>query len=211
MALENSLTYSIDQNGKRLVITDSTGEYNTINNTTGWGVGDPPTSGSPQPYLKSILYAVLEITNPGGTLTTIDIITDLGITFSASTVLNDLIYEIDNADIGLSSSAMITDGEYKIVYKLSDNATYGLGNSVEITKYVGVYTEVENAVMCLIKEIYSEYTYNSCDNSYIQNLSGIWALFVQMQYAAWCGDMTAFTNILSTLNDLDEIQNTSCT
>ena len=207
MALELSLSYSQEDDLKRLVIQDITGEYNAVNNTTGWDIGGAHANNPP--YLDKVVYAKLIITDTNNDEVTIDIINDLGITFSDSTVIADLVYQIDNDDLGWDTDTEYPDGVYKIEYRVSNNLTWDTGgDDISLISYVGVYGQIERCILTAIRDIYLYY--DNCNSKYLDDVFEMYTLFIQLKNAAFCGDITNFENILTKLTYLKRIRNINC-
>ena len=199
MALTLDIYSKVKENGETLVIEDTTGVYST-SNTTGWGVGASPPVGSTQPYLKDISYAALTITPPTGDPVVIDIVNDLSITFNSDTIPSNLIYNITNTLMGVTTFA---DGIYKIVYNVSDGATMLLGNTATNTIYVGCFYNVEYEVLKHVHTLYQSYTnHAACTNEFLIDVQTMYIFLVNLKFAAKCGDMGAFTDILTTLQNI---------
>jgi hypothetical protein len=208
MALDLSLSYSQENDLKRLFITDSTGKY-SVANTTGWTFGAISVESNNEPHIKDIVYAKLIITDIADTETTIDILTDLAITFDSDTVESDLVYQIDNDDlVGWSTDTEFPDGIYKIEYRVGDDATWESGNYSSLISYVGVYGQIEACVLQAIKNIYLYY--DNCNSKYTDDVLRMYSLFIQLKNAAFCGDITSFENILAKLAYLKRIRNINC-
>lgn len=91
-------------NCSTLSFVETTGAYNSLSNTTGWGTPNEATSDATS--------AVLTIQNPSGTIYTIDLFATT-LFPTTNTVLE---YEIPLTSIGLTASSQIEDGVYIFTY-----------------------------------------------------------------------------------------------
>jgi len=204
MALDLELTQRVDNNGKRLVLTDVTGAYNAVSNTGGWHFGAGP-AGANTPYIEDVVYATVTITDTSGSSVELDIINTLGITFDATTAAEDLVYNISNTHMGYSTSTTFADGIYKLVYKVSDGAGY-TGNKAEKTFFIGLYYDVELALFKNVYRVTDYYNCNRANNQYVNDVKSYWLLFQGLKHSAKCGDMGAFQATLDTLTSIADIQ-----
>jgi hypothetical protein len=90
-----------------MTISDVTGIYDSINNTTGWG--------TPNPAKSSITSATIEITAPGpGQITSTGFDVTSVVVASSSSIQEFALYSLSPSDIGLSS--VFSSGIYEIKY-----------------------------------------------------------------------------------------------
>lgn len=108
MALVPSIDLCLRSNCTDLIFTETTGAYSD-SNTGGYG--------SPNVTIGSIISATLVVTNPAGTIYTIDLFN----TGDFPTTNTTFEYTISLADIGNITS--ITDGYWTFVYTVSTDAT----------------------------------------------------------------------------------------
>jgi len=202
MALTLGLNAHVKNGGELLVLSDTTGVYEETANPTGWGVGPTPDVAAPLPSLKDITEASLVITDPAETEVTINIITDLGITFDSDTIPSDLVFAITNTMMGYEGG--FADGIYKIVYSVSDGT-----NAVQATFYRGCFYNVHLALLQKVQGLHRFYiSHQRSHQTYFNDLVVAWMLFQQLVNAGHCGDTGSFDSILETLTDMLGVNST---
>lgn len=184
------LSYSICQNKscKSLQFSETTGAYNSLSNTGGFG--------SPNVDTTDATSALLKVLIPGAT-TTVDI--DLFPDFP--TVDNEFEREITSADLGLTADSKLEDGVYEITYEvIADGVTYTELNNIFL------YCNVQCCINQMIAKIPSKHC--SCSDSSVSDALTAYMLMKSLEHAAVCGKKTKFANTLKVLNNI--CKNTNC-
>lgn len=129
MALELSLSYSQSNDAKSIVFTDSTGDYDAVDNTGGWGFPNEAYEDIVDSETASNYHLLLiaTVTDKTGTSITYDAINLYDVAETTPfTETGDLTWTFNASDFVVGDNAMgtsedeLTDGIWDITYKLTD-------------------------------------------------------------------------------------------
>lgn len=171
-----------------LRIEEITRAYNVLNNLYGWG--------SPNASTADLLTAQLIITSPGGTITTIDVLSQIPVPYVEEFLFNDI-------------SITPEDGEWSIQYILTTaSTTYS-----NISKIF-----LSCAVRCCIdktwKKVLDKDLGCGCDYTSIDDLTKkvlfMESLYYSMNSAGSCNNSDARDKILKQLQRLCKIEKCNC-
>lgn len=202
MALQVALSNSII-NYTSINLTDNTGDYNVSTNPTGWG--------APNTALSAVQYAHLYVDGP--TTVDIDIISDLGITFDGSTVIEDLVYNLPYSLLYPGQTdTLIPDGVWTIEYRISTDSDWveGAGTNSSITVTVMTYYEIQSDVYDRIKLLPNYYTCSDCDNQFVKETSVIFMLLQALIASTQYSNTARFEELLSSLEDIVAFDSENC-
>lgn len=190
-----TLQFKIEESNdcKSLTFRETTGLYDSVNNTSGWGTPNNATTDAET--------ATLTITDPAGVVTTINLFTQ---GFPTNNIYQT--YTILNTDLGLSSSASLSDGEWDFVYQVTRTTATAFDFSQTVKKLF--YCVAKCCVFKMFADIPedNECDCNSDDITKAEKARG----FLQgLIYAANCGLVSKFNNLLTTINKLCKNQNCS--
>jgi len=181
MALIPKIDLCVINDCTQIRFSENTGFYNTTN-TGGYG--------APNLAVGSATTAVLTITNPAGTVYTIDL---FATTIFPSNVLYTS-YDIPLASIGSPSS--IVDGKWTFSYAVSDGVTT---YTTSIFKYF--YCNSKCCVTEMLADL--DLTCDCCKESITyKNYELAWAQLETLKKASKCGDETNFTAIKKIVDKL---------
>lgn len=171
------LSFNICQKSDCSIIefTETTGIYNVTTNPTGWG--------TPNASIGSYAYSKLEFFDSTNTLVkTFELYPDFPTTNTLFS--KELVYDIP-------------DGLYRIVYTVRETKTTGTSYSTTIQQ--GFYCNVKCCVLSMIKDIDIDC---GCSDHKLDNYNKAYALLQGLIYAACCGNITQFNNILGVLQKI---------
>lgn len=171
----------IKKNCTVISISETTGIYNALLNTGGYG--------APNPLTSDVTLTTIVITRPDGTLVTIT--NPIGFPTSNTT----LEYQIPVATIN-STWNKIQDGLYTFVYSVTIASVV-----YSVTKYELFTCNSE----CCVAKLWAKVANNtncSCDDFTITNASYTNALLKGLLAAKGCGNITAINNLLTKLNKI---------
>lgn len=198
-----SLKLSVSHNLiNQLTLIDSTGDYDASTNTGGWG--------APNTALSAVKFAYLAITDPGGTMYTVDIINDLGINF-ATVASDELIYNVTHDLIGGTLGNVIEDGVYEVTYMISTRVgatlndfspTSNPSTDFETQTYAMTFYVVQGNTFDRIAEIPNYYKCGDCNCLYVKETTTIFMLLQALIAASAYSTTTNFQLILDTLEDI---------
>lgn len=182
MATVISAQVCLSSDCKTLEFIETTGAYNSLSNTTGWGAPNQTTGDA--------TAATLVATNPAGTSYTINLFS----TTYFPTTNTSLEYTIPMTSIGLASGASLTDGIWSFTYTVTTNSTTYTYNWTQ-----AFYCQVQCCVYSMFKDLDVE-----CDCSYDtkQKALDAYLLLKGLIYAGNCGNTTEFASILATLQKI---------
>jgi len=193
-----------------LVITDSTGEFNAVSNTTGWQTA---TSGGTNIQIDDddIEEATITLTNPAGTDIVIDLMdttTWQAITpytavlpFTSTVDPAALTYTLNESYLGT-----ITDGIWTLVYYVKDKS----GNEATSTFTQAFFCNIKCCVYSLLVTVPDYYNCQSCDNKYIDAVVTIWGLYQSLKIAACSATTDRFNDILVALQNACDAMGLDC-
>lgn len=182
-----SLNFEICQVGacKNLVFSETTGNYDVTYNPTGYG--------APNIELTDVATATLSITDPTGTVSTLDMM-------SHGFPTDDL--TIDGYTI--TSTTVLPDGQWTFTYTITTNL-------LPSETYVKTINKLFycNAECCVTKMLTTVDTCDCCnDNTALNNYVKVSTFLESLKKAATCGDVLNFSNILKIVNKL--CKNSGC-
>ncbi len=174
-------------NCQTITFAETTGTYDAIENPNGWG--------SPNSVIDDADTATLEITQPDGTITTIDL---FALTPSFPTTTLTQTYSISASTAGLSTTAF-TDGKYTFVYTVT--GTTG-GNDFTYTQTVEQLFFCQ--ARCCVDRLFAAIDDFTCDcnKTKINEAYQADILLRSLKRAAGCGDLNSFTDTLTIINNL---------
>lgn len=181
MALSLKASICIGNNCRSLYFHDETGIYNATLNAGGWG--------SPNLAIASVTAWSIKITLPDTASTVITISNPAGLPSSNT----DIEYEIPMATLN-SSYTYIPDGQYKIVYSVTDGTT-----TYTKTLYKYFSCNLECCVAKLEAKVATA-TDCSCDDQTIRNALYARALLNSLKANAGCTNTTYTQSLLDKLN-----------
>jgi len=158
-----SLSFSVEErnDNKIITVTDSTGVYDALTNTGGWGAPNPEVTdidGS-----NHTLEMIITITTSDNVEVEYDPI-DLFTEFGPFTTTADLVFELDCSMLLIGTEALGTtdtefpDGIYEVVY-IYDR---GLGSEVSTTVNLLIEGQSRNSVYNLLREVPTIYNCSDC-------------------------------------------------
>jgi hypothetical protein len=202
MALELAFEYLQQNYCHELVLTDSSGEYSNAN-PTGWTTA---TNGGNTIQIdnESVIESYLQIVKPDGTekiINLLNVATWQDITpytgvndapFDASVTPDNLSYTLDEDYLGT-----ISDGIWTIKYVVR---TAGVTAQTIFT--VALFGNVECCMYKMVDLSIDHYECDKCDNVYLHNITVIWALYLNLLYAARLANIERFNRILLALQKI---------
>ena len=194
MAVLPRLNVCQDSNAETLTITDVTGLYDASTNTGGWG--------TPNDAVTDITAATLAVTEPDGTITTFNLLTDSNATWpSANLVYFDvitlqkdedgtLISGDSNSDIGTFS-----DGTYSFTYTLT-------GPSGTVYQVVEFYCH-RTSTAC-VQGMFADLEVSdcSCDTDAVRNAILAFGYHQALRSAVECNKSGRITDIQAALDKI---------
>lgn len=190
MALVTQLQFCLNNSCSELIVSETTGAY-SLSNTGGYGTPNA-TTGDIETYL-------LLITDPSGTVYTIDLF-DTGFFPTTDSTVE---YSIPMASLG--NRSVIEDGYWQFSWSaLYAGPTHATGNSAS---YFTCNSEC--CVKALLAKI--DLTDDCCcsgDASDVADYLKAKVLLEGLKNAAFCGNLSIFTNIQSSLTRI--CQKTNC-
>jgi len=183
MALELSFVTSMTVDGKVMTFQETTGEYNAVSNTTGWG--------APNPLVGDATVATVEIIKPGDT-------TVYSINILASFPSNDTstAWGITMADLGGTADDVFPDGVYDITYKVT-----ALAVDYQVSRYNFAYANVK----CCVQKMFANLTISGCsgcDTTAADKAITAYAYFKALLSASVCGELEEAASLLAYINKL---------
>ena len=206
MAVALKLSSSQSCDCKTLTLTDATGIYDASLNPTGWG--------NQNKDFTDINCACLIITLPDhATVYNVDLTS----IFTDATVIGDLVFTIDMADLGATSSDKFEDGIYTIIYKVGENTDdpeHGYctdGTVSSSTIYLPIYCQVQCCIISKISRIPQYYCCDTCKNDYVDYCFSLWLMLKALQNANVITSYVEFEKVLSQVEDLCNNKDCNCT
>lgn len=201
-----NLTFSVEErnDNKRLIVTDTTGEYNAVTNEGGW---DATGATNPNPAdidgTTHTLGLRVIITTSDGTSTTYDTI-DLRSMFGPFYSLMNLVFTLDcsmltnnGAPLGTNETEF-PDGIYDVTYIYDEL----LGTVVSGNISLLIDGQVRNSVYQLLRKVPSIYYCEDCDTKYILDTIFSRAWLDSMYSSAYVAKTEELLSDLSTLQSL---------
>lgn len=198
MALVLSISHTQINGGTTWVIADATGDYHVTTNPTGWG--------SPNLVIddESITVATLSISKDGVLVHEFDLM-DLGTwkdltgyttasaAFDALTTSDSLTYSITSTNLETD----LEDGIYTVEYSVSDGSTPSTS-----TFMVALFGQLEKKLYQIAAEVPDIYTDHELPSLCMSQITAIWALYCALLYSARIADTTAFSTLLTSLQEI---------
>lgn len=208
MALSLSLSYLQQSSCAELVLTDTTGAYDAVSNTGGWGSPNLACDDGSVTYAEIIIKQYTD----SATLVdyeTIDLIADwetvTGLTsdpFDSGTTVANMIYTLDLA---------LEDGCYQITYQVGDGTTYdNSSNRATVTYNIATYCNIECCVDQRVANSPTEYSCITCDNAYMDITNILWTLLQSLKLAACNASIDNYLSILSILQSAADDAGCNC-
>lgn len=184
----------ISNSCKAMNFTELTGAYSATN-TGGWG--------SPNLALGTVTTALLQITDPGNSVYTIDLLA----TGDFPTDNTSLEYSIDFNDIGLGTGT-VTDGQWKFLYYVVASGAVGPETFMATHNFL-FYCNSQ----CCVTDMLAGIEADDCDcnienTKRIDNYRKAKTFLASLIHAARCYQVTKFENIKSIVDKL--CQNSGC-
>jgi len=172
---------------KDLIFSETTGKYDAIYNTGGYG--------TPNETTVAATTATLITTDPSGLITTLDLMPQ---GFPTDDIIAD--------GYTISSSSVLPDGMYTFVYNVTyDNHGAIVTYSKSISKLF--YCNAECCVDQMLSNL--NLTCDCCEtDENIKNYYKAWTFLQALKNAADCGDYTTFNSILKIITKL--CKNNNC-
>lgn len=191
MALALDFTVAQQTSCTEILFSDLTGDYDATNYPGGWGAPNLARAG--------VTSSTLAITGPDLVAHSIDITAD---------VVADNVITITHADIGGTAGTCVPDGQYYMLWTVTDGVT---------TYTKEIYFFFDCVIACKVASLFTSLDLTSCNpcnetlTSKISNALLAWAYLEALRNAACCGKTELFANILKTLERMvDDSQCTSC-
>lgn len=181
MALEIKFGVCVIKGCTQIRITDNTGTYG-VSNLTGYGAPNYTTA--------DIDTAILNITAPGGTLYSINLLADAVL----PTATSGIYYDIPLSMMGNLTN--IVDGQWHFEYEITMLDTV----VVSTAQYAYFYCNSECCVTNMLPKVT---TCDCCLNDVSStNYITAWTFLQSLKDAAICGDYTNFTTIKKIVDKL---------
>ncbi len=159
--------------------SETTGTFNSLNNTGGWGVSNPSIS--------SATEATLDIIIPGGQVYNLDLYDTFPIDNSTFE------YTIEGSVIGMVDE--LTDGKYTFTYTVVvSDVTYS------VTQQLFVICNIECCVNTMLLNI-DDLTCD-CNKVAIDKYLEAYTLLLALKHASVCGNEDNVDTLLTTINKI---------
>lgn len=193
MSVDLQFKICTSSNCKKMTFYELTGAFST-SNPGGWG--------SPNYDTTDAEDATLEITDPDGNTTTLDL-TLVTPTFPTTNLSQG--YEFTPSDIG-STEEKFTDGKYTFTYTVSRTSATAFSD-YEVVQQL-IYCQAK----CCVRSLFAQITDFKCDckNTKLELALRASALLEGLKYAADCGQEDTFNTILETINSLCDTEDCNC-
>jgi len=201
MALSLAFTVAESNDNKLITVTDSTGVYDAVTNTTGWGV--PNDAVGDIDGVSHTLELAVTITTSDGTETTYDTI-DLEDEFGPFVDVTDLVFALDCSMLISGTTALGTaddefpDGIYSFEYIYDD----GLITEESIEESALIEGKVRNAIYELYRTIPVTYNCQDCKTKEILDIIFTKAYYDSMVISAYVARETELLNMLAVIERL---------
>lgn len=186
MALIPTLSFCLNNSCTELIVSETTGAYNAISNLGGYGAPNPTTA--------SVTTYTLVITDPDDITYTINLLS----TTYFPTTDNTIEYSIPLTSLG--NRTVIEDGYWQFAWTVSSNVSLqeftAIGNSAN---YFTCNSE------CCVSALLANIDLNddcccSDTSSEVTDYLKAKVLLAGLKNAAFCGNLTLFDNIKTTLD-----------
>jgi hypothetical protein len=194
MAVSLKFALVPSQNALSFFFVETTGAYNPVNNTGGWG--------TPNEDISAATDATLTITKSDDTTVSFGAADNF---FPLFPNTNSAPFEITNVMLGLSADEQITDWIAYITYNVNAVSPY------VTSMYLPVLSQSECCVAGLSTRVTVENDCN-CDNAALAVYSDAYDLLQTIKYALTdtCQSPAKATEILSRLSDICNSSNCGC-
>lgn len=193
MSVLLKINVEISSDIKTLKFYENTKPY-SITNTTGWGTPNEDTTDATS--------AELTITTPDSNSYTFDANSVTPFYSSWPTSDDDVSYDFDSSLLGYGTNQKFPDGIYKFYYEVvTGTATY-----TQTEKFFN-YKNIE----CCVKNMIADIDYDcECSKEKIEKAKKAFIMYQGLVYAAECGQVTSFDNLLESLDKLCSGNCTNC-
>lgn len=192
MAVTPTLTFCLSNSCSELSVSETTGAYNALTNTDGWGTPNPETSDA--------LTYVLTITDPDGVEYTIDLFAN-GFPTTDSTIE----YSIPLTSLGNRTS--IEDGFWQFAWIVTGTYGFPISSAFSYSGNSAYYftCNTECCVAALLADITIEEDDCNCNDKQsekVLNYLRAKAFLEALKNAAFCGKLTLFNNIKAAIDKI---------
>lgn len=189
MALEINFEICLDNACDTLTLTELTGVYSATN-LTGFGAPNAATT--------DITVAILQVTSPSGTISTINLLSPVSGLPSSNPSFD---YTILNGDLGNITNVEDGHWQFLLYYRTAANVVYQ-----KVKNYL-FYCNTECCVQELLADV--DITCDSCDNEdKIKNYTKAKTFLEGLKNASRCYQVSNFTSIQTILERL--CRNSTC-
>ena len=186
MATVLKIDASVAENCKKLRFYETTGIYNAVSNTTGWGAPNEATTVA--------LTATLNVLTPAGNAYTFNGASVTPLYPNWPTTNDNAYYELDSSLIGYGTNQELPDGIYRFTYTVTTTAN--------------TYTQVIEKLFycnaqCCVSNMFADIDYEcDCSTDKINKAKKAWLMLESLGYASKSGQKTYFANLLEDINKL---------
>lgn len=181
MALAIDFDICIDSSCSTFTLTETTGKYSATN-LTGWGAPNPATG--------TITSAVLQITEPDGTIHTLNLI-------SSGFPSNNYSFDYDITNTALGITGTLDDGQWTFFLYYSD----GVNTYQKIHHYLFYCNSA-----CCVNKMIADIEVTDCDccenDSKLENYLKVRVFLDALKNAAKCFQVDNFTSIKKIIDKL---------
>ena len=198
MALSLSFAVAESNNNKLISITDSTGVYDALTNTGGWGAPNPLVT-----EIDGVTHTLglnITIKTSDSTETTYDTI-DLYDEFGPFADITELVFDLDCSMLLIGTTALGTaddefpDGIYTFEYIYDE----GLGTEISTSVDVLIEGKVRNAIYELYRTIPTIYNCKDCKSKEILDIIFARAYYKSMIISAYVAREDNLLNMLTVI------------
>lgn len=168
------------------MFSETTGAYNVISNINGWGTPNEATSTA-----TTALITIKDENNES--VGSVNIFS----TGLFPTTDSTIVYNLGSLNFNQGSNTTLTDGVYYVTYSVTTPS-----GTLPKTKAVFLSCNVKNCVYNMFKDVLDSDC--NCTDEKLENAGKAWDLFQALLSAAECGQIEAFKNYLTLINNLCE-------
>jgi hypothetical protein len=190
MAALPKISFSANEScdSQNIVFTDTTGAYDPVTNTTGWG--------DPNFALSDVQDVEINVIDPSGTNYNLD----LPIIGSALPNASNNSFMINMSMLGGTANTTMTQGLYEIEYRVLVAEQGGAGTWLTARKFIFCYSTIK---CCVHKMLAALDMCEDCPcDSEKQNALEAYTLYKAMLYASSCGSITKADKIFKQVSRL---------
>lgn len=195
MAFEPKISVCLTDKCKTLKATDVTGVYHVTSNPTGW-------QNAATVLASEVATATITITDPAGTTTITDVLTQIP---------DPVIGNFTFSDLTLANSASWADGDYTILYTIV--TIPGAANPGTYTATICPYffCNIECSVDKMWAKVATNLCCSDCDASELMEVAMVAEGYLRaLKSAASCGDTTSADILLKTLTKITTFNDCNC-